>query len=48
MMTRAGKSYLGDSLTLTLSHNTKAGTLTGKIESTTSNAKLALHASFTC
>jgi hypothetical protein len=48
MMTRAGKSYLGDSLTLTLSHSTKAGTLTGKVESTTSNAKLALHASFTC
>jgi hypothetical protein len=32
MMTRAGKSYIGDSLTLTLSHNTRAGTVTGKIE----------------
>jgi hypothetical protein len=48
MMTRSGKSYLGDSLILTLSHNTKAGTLTGTIESTTSNAKFPFRASFTC
>lgn len=48
MMTRKGKGYLADALTLTLSHNTKAGTLAGTIESTTSSAKFAFHASFTC
>jgi len=48
MMTRKGKGYLADALTLTLSHNTKAGTLAGTIESTTSNAKSAFHATFTC
>jgi hypothetical protein len=48
MLTRKGKSYLADALTLTLSHTTKAGTLAGTIESTTSNAKFAFHASFSC
>lgn len=47
MMTRAGKSYIADALTLTLSHNTRAGTVTGKIEPIGS-AKVAFHASFTC
>jgi len=47
MMTRAGKSYIGDSLTLTLTHNTRAGTVSGKIEPIGS-AKVAFRASFTC
>ena len=48
MMTKSGKSYLGDSLTLTLTHNARAGTLTGTIEPTLTNGKLVFHASFTC
>jgi hypothetical protein len=48
LMTRSGKSYLADSLTLTLTHNTKAGTAAGKIEPTLGGAKVAFHASFTC
>jgi hypothetical protein len=47
MMTRAGKSYIGDSMKLTLTHNTRAGTVTGVIEPIGS-AKVAFHASFTC
>ena len=47
MMTRAGKSYIGDSMKLTLTHNTRAGTVTGTIEPIGS-AKVAFHASFTC
>jgi hypothetical protein len=48
MMTRSGKSYLADALTLILSHGTKAGTLSGTIEPTSTSGKLAFHASFTC
>ncbi len=48
LMTRAGKNYIADSLTLTLTHNTKAGTATGKIEPALGGAKVAFHASFTC
>lgn len=48
MLTRSGKSYVSDAVTLKLSHGTKAGTLTGSMESTTTNAKPAIHASFTC
>jgi hypothetical protein len=48
MLTRSGKSYISDAVTLKLSHGTKAGTLSGTMESTTTNAKPAIHASFTC
>ena len=48
LMTRSGKSYISDAVTLKLSHGTKAGTLSGSMESTTTNAKPAIHASFTC
>lgn len=48
MLTRKGKSYLGNPLTLTLTHGTKAGTVTGTIEPTLTNGKFAFHASFTC
>jgi hypothetical protein len=48
MMTRSGKSYISDAVTLTLSHATKAGTLSGTMESTTTSAKPVIHASFTC
>ena len=47
MMTKTGKSYIGDSMKLTLTHNTRAGTITGVIEPIGS-AKVAFHASFTC
>lgn len=48
MMTKSGKSYIADSVTLTLTNSTRAGTATGTLESTTSNAKPAFHATFTC
>lgn len=48
MMTKSGRSYLADALTLTLTHNARAGTLAGTIESTRSSAKLAFHATLTC
>lgn len=48
MLTRRGKSYISDAVTLMLSHHMKAGTLSGTMESTTTNAKPAIHASFTC
>lgn len=47
MMTKSGKSYLADSLTLTLTHGTKAGTATGTILPI-GHAKVAFHATFTC
>ncbi len=34
MLSRKGKNYLADAVTLTLTHNTKAGAATGKIEPT--------------
>jgi len=48
MMTRTGKSYLGDPLTLALTHATKAGTVTGTIEPTLTNGKLAFRLTFSC
>jgi hypothetical protein len=48
MMTRTGRGYLADSLKLTLSHGTKAGTAIGTIGSTQSNAKFAFHLTFSC
>ena len=48
MMTRRGKSYISAAVTLKLSHGTKAGTLSGSMESTTTNAKPAINAFFTC
>jgi hypothetical protein len=48
MMSRAGKNYLADAVTLTLTHSTKTGTAAGKIEPTLGGAKLAFHVSFTC
>lgn len=47
MLTKSGKSYLGDSLKLTM-HGTRAGTVAGVIEPTLTNGKLAFHATFTC
>jgi len=47
MMTKSGKSYLADALTLTLTHGTKAGTATGLIEPI-GHPKVAFHATFTC
>ena len=48
MMSHSGHGYLADALVLTLAHGTKAGTLKGTIESTSSNAKYAFHATFSC
>ena len=49
MMSKSGKSYLGgNTLTLKLTHATRAGTVTGTIEPTSTNGKLTFHASFTC
>jgi hypothetical protein len=47
MMTRAGTSYIGDSMTLTLTHKTRAGTVTGMIEPI-GHPKVAFHLTFTC
>ncbi len=46
--TRAGRSYAGDALKLTLTHKRAAGTLAGTLTSTTSNKKVAISGSFTC
>ncbi|HKT43755.1 MAG TPA: hypothetical protein VJQ85_03075 [Gaiellaceae bacterium] len=48
MMNKAGVSYIADALTLTLTHNTRAGTLTGTIEPSKGGAKVAFHATFSC
>lgn len=47
LMTKSGQSYLADALTLTLTHNTRAGSLVGKIEPI-GHATVAFHATFTC
>lgn len=48
MVTRSGHGWLADSAKLTLTHATKAGTVTGTLGSTQTNAKVALHLTFTC
>jgi hypothetical protein len=48
MMTKSGKGYLGDALTLKLTHGTKAGTLAGTVEPTATNGKFAFHATLSC
>lgn len=47
MMTKSGKSYLADALTLTLTHGTRAGAVTGTIEPI-GHPKVPFHATFTC
>ncbi|HEY2074461.1 MAG TPA: hypothetical protein VGG88_12865 [Gaiellaceae bacterium] len=48
MATRSGHGWLADSAKLTLTHATKAGTVAGTLESTQTNAKVALHLTFSC
>ena len=48
MATRSTHGWLADSAKLTLTHGTKAGTVTGTLESTQTNAKVALHLTFSC
>jgi hypothetical protein len=48
MATRSTHGWLADSAKLTLTHGTRAGTVTGTLGSTQTNAKVALHLTFTC
>jgi hypothetical protein len=48
MMNKGGVNYLADALTLTLTHNARAGTLTGTIAPSRGGAKVAFHATFSC
>jgi len=48
MATRSGHGWLADSAKLTLTHATRAGTVIGTLESTQTNAKVALHLTFSC
>ena len=48
MVTRSTRGWLADSAKLTLTHGTKAGTVTGTLTSTQTNAKVALHLTFSC
>lgn len=47
MMSKSGQAYLADALTLTLTHNMRAGTLVGKIEPI-GDARAAFRATFSC
>jgi hypothetical protein len=45
---RSGHGYVGDAMKLTLTHKRRAGTFSGVLDSTQTNAKVAVSGSFTC